>query len=510
MTPRGVNLVTDNVDKHWFIDGRTGVAATYGDLLADLNRTPGSSRPLCQPASTQDALREITASLIFGTELTLFDSDFGERELQALGYNRSQLNQSQTVVAGKPIGWPALQGLAAGGSSARLGLFTSGSTGLPKLVWQTAANLARAVRVSPRHADAVWAFAYNPTHVAGLQVYLQALANGCPVVDVYGLDRAGVLAAMERHGVTHISATPSFYRLLLPTDRAMAGVRSVTLGGESSDAALIGRLRPLFPLARFHNIYASTEAGTLLTAEGDVFSIAEGLVDRVVIKDGTLRVHRSLLGVFVAPGANPPTPHSTSSGLRRDSSGGVATDEEDGARASREATQGSSGPASSGTGEDWYDTGDVVEVVSTDPLRFRIVARERDWVNVGGSKVNPREVEAVLEEFPGVRKVRVSGRANSVMGNILSAEIEWVKPEDGGRRAEAGRQRTTDDGQRTTDDGGQRTDDGGRSAEDGRPTEQDLRAWLAERLQPFKVPRLIRFVDNIAQTRTGKVRRTEG
>lgn len=434
----------------WYIDGRSGATVTYGNLLADLNNSPVSLRPLCQPDSTRDALREIAASVAFGTGLTLFDPDFGARELATLGFKKSQLNRPTAAPNSKHINSAILHKAAAGNSAAQLALFTSGSTGLPRLVRQSMVNLARAVKVSTRHAKAVWAFAYKPTHVAGIQVYLQALANSCPVVDIHGLDRSGALEAIERHDVTHLSATPSFYRLLLTTGRALAAVKSVTLGGESSDAALLDRLRPLFPSARIHNVYASTEAGTLLTSESDIFSIAAGLEKLLVVRDGRIQVHRSLLGEFVEPRAK---------------------DEGKGTHASSRSggtTQGSSGPATSGSGEEWYDTGDVVEIVSTRPLRFRILARDRDWVNVGGSKVNPREVEAVLEEFPGVRRVRVRGRANSVLGHILCAEIECKGP---------------------------------------LPDEPALREFAATRLQPFKIPRLIRFVDSIAQTRTGKISR---
>lgn len=380
----------------------------------------------------------ITQAVGFGRDITLFDADFSPSETEALGYYPAQLNQGTGGATSRAIGLAELQRLAAGGSKARLGLFTSGSTGLPKLVWQSVANLARAVKVSPKHARSVWALAYNPTHVAAIQVYLQALANGCTVVDVYGLDRAAVLTAFKRHGVTHLSATPSFYRLLLPVDRPLVDVRSVTLGGESADAGLLSRLAAFFPNARLHNVYASTEAGTLLVADGDVFGIAAGVENKVIVRDGRLSVHRSLLGEF-AEGA--PT-------------------------------------------GDWYDTGDVVEIVSEQPLRFRIVARERDWVNVGGSKVNPHEVEAVLGEHPGVAQVRVFGRKNSVMGNILCAEVVVRAAQGAKGEALGGKQ-------------------------DGQPlSEPALRAFAAERLQPFKVPRMINFVDSIATTRTGKLSRT--
>jgi acyl-CoA synthetase (AMP-forming)/AMP-acid ligase II len=458
----------------WLVEGGSGKVTTYGELRARLER--GEVRHLCQPATTAEALREIAAALAFGSELTLLDPDAGEQDLAALGLKFSDVNCALRVTPDHAIDLDALRAAAGGASAARLGLFTSGSTGLPKLVRQSVANLARAVKVSPRHAGAVWAFAYNPTHVAGIQVFLQALANGCTLVNVYGLDRAAVLAALERHGVTHLSATPSFYRLLLPSERPLHRVRSVTLGGESADSGLLGRLRGLFPSARFHNIYASTEAGTLLVAEGDVFGIADGLEDRVQIRDGRIYVHASLLGEFVTGERrtengqqrteDPPSP------IRQAQGYGEASRElrtEDGGRkADRSVTTNQEPTTPAAPAADWYDTGDMVEIVTEKPLRFRIVARERDWVNVGGSKVNPREVEAALEEHPGVRQARVTGRANSVMGQILVAEVECAG---------------------------------------SRPTEAALREHLAARLQPFKVPRLIRFVDQIEQTRTGKVSR---
>jgi acyl-coenzyme A synthetase/AMP-(fatty) acid ligase len=409
------------------------VATSYGQLLAVLNRAPVHIKALYKPRDTAGALEEIALAIAHEADLTLLDADFGDGEIAALGFDKSQINQSRPIEGALRVDQELLQKRAGGASRARLGLFTSGSTGLPKLVWQSVANLARAVKVSPRRAEAVWALAYNPTHIAGIQVYLQALANGCTVVDVYGLDRTATLAALERYGVTHLSGTPSFYRLLLPVDRPISTVKSVTLGGESSDSRLLVKVQELFPNARIHNVYASTEAGTLLVAEGDTFAIAPGLENKVVLRDGKLTVHRSLLGDFAG--------------------GAVAGD--------------------------WYDTGDVVEIVSEQPLRFRIVARERDWVNVGGSKVNPHEVESALGEHPAVKQVRVFGRKNSVMGHILCAEVVLRK---------------ADDGQQTT--------------EIGLVTEPALREFAATRLQAFKVPRMIRFVDNLATTRTGKLSRT--
>ena len=437
-------MIEDN-HKPWVIDGRTGAATSYGQLLAVLNRALAHIKPLYQPRNTAGALEEIALAIAHEADLTLLDVDFGDGEIAARGLDKSLINRSRPIEISLQVDQALLQKRAGGASRARLGLFTSGSTGLPKLVWQSVANLSRVVKVSPRRTEAVWALAYNPTHIAGIQVYLQALANGCTVVDMYGLDRAATLAALERYGVTHLSGTPSVYRLLLPVDRPLPALKSVTLGGESSDSRLLAKVQELFPNARIHNVYASTEAGTLLVAEGDIFAIAPGLEDKVVLRDGNIHVHRSMLGEFSGQAF-----------------GEQVTGDE------RQKADG-----------DWYDTGDVVEIVSELPLRFRINARERDWVNVGGSKVNPHEVEAVLGDHAGVAQVRVFGRKNSVMGNILCAEVVLANPEDGGRRTE-----------------------------DGPVTEANLREFASARLQPFKVPRMIRFVDVLATTRTGKLSRT--
>lgn len=460
-------------DRPWLIDARSGTVATYRDLLTELQSRSLSQEGLVQPASTREALLAVTHALVRGAELTLFDSDLGSPEIASLGFTSDQINQAVAKSALGEVTLDNVSSSAAGATRTRIGLFTSGSTGLPKLVRQSVSNLSRAVKVSPIHRQAVWALAYNPTHVAGIQVYLQALANLCPIVDVYGLDRASILAALARHGVTHLSATPSFYRLLLPPEQPLTGVRSITMGGESSDAGLIERMRAMFPQARVHNIYASTEAGTLLVAEGDVFAIAEELEDKVRIFSGHIMVHRSLLGDFSSGGSVPEEVQKAEMGGRR-----TSTDR-------------------SAVAVDWYDTGDVVEVVSESPLRFRIVARERDWVNIGGSKVNPAEVEALLGSHPGVRQARVYGRKNSVMGNVLMAEVVRAKPFEKLSVICGANQK-----ERKSDDRG-----GGRP-ESGEPSEAALRQWLEARLQAYKVPRYVRFVDKLSTTRTGKLLRT--
>lgn len=84
---------------------------------------------------------------------------------------------------------------------------------------------------------------------------------------------------------------------------------------------------------------------------------------------------------------------------------------------------------------------------------------------MGGHKVDPAEVERRLEVHPAVVATRVFGRRNSVSGEILCAEVVSRDPS---------------------------------------LTESDLRLYLGAYLHPAKIPRVMRFVDQIAVTRSGK------
>lgn len=403
-----------------FLVGRDGsIALTY----ADLGRCLAASEhaPVLRPSTTAEALKGIAVTMVRHATLKLVDSDFTAEELANLGVTEAEFARRANLTSAVPGSLAEAHALARTSDGFALSLYTSGSTGLPKLVTHRRETLTRMLREGPRHADDIWALAYNPTHIAGIQVVLQAFFNGNTLVDVFGLDRATAHDRFRRWSITHISATPTFYRLLLPLDMPLPAVRSLTLGGERTDAELIGRLKAAFPSARLHNLYASTEAGTLLLADGEFFGVHPAMEGKVRVEDGQLLVARDLLAIF-------------------------------------------EGCAVEG---DWYPTGDRVEIISDSPLRFRILGRTGDFINVGGAKVDPAEVEDVLRSFPGVIEARVFGRANSVVGTLLCAEY----------------------------------------TSEADLSEPMIRSHLASRLQPHKVPRLIKRAPELAKTRTGKISR---
>ena len=81
-------------------------------------------------------------------------------------------------------------------SRSEITIFTSGTTGQPKKVIHSVMTLTRTVRIAERYKDKIWAFAYNPTHMAGLQVFFQALSNCNTLINVFNASRTDIYNAM--------------------------------------------------------------------------------------------------------------------------------------------------------------------------------------------------------------------------------------------------------------------------------------------------------------------------
>lgn len=391
---------------------------SYDDLLQVLQ-----SNHYCPLLRTPDLFlffANMVTALIADKPLILLDSDFNPAEIPDI--DERSINH---LVEISPKVFNNIQDVIAAiqSSQSKITIFTSGTTGQPKKVVHTIGTLARAVRKGEKYVGQVWAFAYNPTHMAGLQVFFQVLYNQGTLVNMFNYNRTEIYHLLDEWKITHISATPTFYRLLLPVEKEFPIVKRVTLGGEMSNKELYDKICLIFPNAKINNIYASTEAGTLFSSSGEIFQIPKDIVNKVKVVEQELLIHCDLLGF----------------------SESLVLDDE------------------------YYHTGDLIEWVDQESGSFRFKSRKNELINVGGYKVNPLEVEKAILSIDGVSQTHVFGKTNSILGNILCADIQIVPQSN--------------------------------------LSEIEVRKQLASLLQDYKIPRRIRFVEEIALTRTGKIKR---
>ena len=194
------------------------------------------------------------------------------------------------------------------------------------------------------------------------------------IIYLFGVDFKTSDQVFSNYKITNLSCTPTFLSMLLMNlKNEYSSVTKITTGGEKMKNSLIGSFKKTFPFAEYINIYASTEAGSLLYSTTEYFSIPEKYISQLKIEDGTLRVHKSLLNEVEK------------------------------------------------TNNDWYDTNDLVEYV--DDKQFKFVSRSNGYLNTGGFRVSPSQVEEKIMWIEGVKDVHVYGKSNSLLGNIICADI---------------------------------------------------------------------------------------
>ncbi|WP_313892557.1 AMP-binding protein [Psychrobacillus sp.] len=401
------------------------VVYTYEKLLTDLsNREICSSYLYVMNNEPYEVFLTIVHSLLFDYPIELLDGDFSEKEIGELGLHVEDVLMISDVMERIHFNDfdEVVQRIQAT-QKWNVTLYTSGTTGRPKKVSHSFQSITRNVKKYTKLENDVWAFAYNPTHMAGLQVFFQALLNQNTLIYVFDESMKRIPELIEKYGVTNISATSTFYRNVLPylQEDIYSMIKRVTFGGEKFDAVLEGKLKNIFPNAKMTNVYASTEAGSLFAAQGDTFEIREEHLLLVKITtEQELCIHNSLLGY----------------------SDSLATDDM------------------------WFHTGDLVEM--RDETHFTFLSRQSDMINVGGYKVNPLEVEDLLIQVPGVVDILVKSKKNSVTGELLVADV--IKADE----------------------------------VDEKELKKEIKQFAATHLQEWKVPRIIKFVDELPSTRTGK------
>ena len=264
------------------------------------------------------------------------------------------------------------------------GLFTSGTTGTPKLIELTQANFQAAAEANAQRLGGEstqrWLGTLPLFHIGGLAMLYRCAVYGASIALEAHFDAARACEALDE-GVTHASFVPTMLERVLEVrgGKPFSGVKAVLIGGGPMTTATLRRARAAgLPVVQ---TYGLTEACSQVTTE---------LLDDA---DGT--------------SAGPPLP-----GLE------VRIVDPDAAGVGEIEVRGPT--VAKGRGP-WLHTKDLGALDAKG--RLKIFARRMDLILSGGENVYPAEVEAVLKEHPAIRDVAVAPRTDAEWGQVPVAVV---------------------------------------------------------------------------------------
>ena len=331
-------------------------------------------------------------------------------------------------------------------------VWTSGTAGHPRGVRLTGGALAAVIVASRNrlglHPDDRWLASLSPAHVGGLVLVVRAAALGSALVVRRSFEAAELWRLAEAGRVTHASLVPVMLRRLLEHGGgrpAPAGLRCLLVGGGRAPEELVRTAVDLgYPVAL---TYGMTETSSQVTTAPP---------ERVAHKPGA--VGPPLDGVELR----------------------IADDGEIRVRGPTLAAGYVGGEPLNLDGEGWLRTGDLGRLDADGDLR--VTGRRADRIVSGGVTVDAREVEGALRSISTVADAAVVGVSDPEWGERVGALVVLEGPGGAGEEEAADR--------------------GAAAA-----IEERLLAAVRPLLSGPKRPRLLRVVETLPRTRTGKVDR---
>ncbi len=334
--------------------------------------------------------------------------------------------------------------------------YTSGTTGKPKAVMSAHYAIVNNALVCGENMK------YTPEdrlllclplfHVIGCVLSgILSLLFGSTLVIVERFQTEQVLEFLEREKCTAINAVPTMFHFLLNSpdfsSESLTALNKGFIAGSCCSPALMQDIMTKLHIKELSNVYGQTEAIAITqTVPGDS-------LDNLIHTIG-----RPLEGVE-AKIIDPATKKALCSSL----SGELYIKSEylmKGYYKNKAATE------SAVDSEGWLHTGDLAVMDSQGYIR--IMGRIKDIIIRGGENISPVEIENLLKEYDGIQEVAVIGFPDPALGEEICALIV---------------------------------------SNDSTITEDELLDFLRSRLAKFKVPKYIRFVEDLPMTSSGKIQK---
>ncbi len=353
---------------------------------------------------------------------------------------------------------------AAGGEDPMLMYFTSGTTGMPKIVlhnfnhpighivtahyWQGLTDEGLHLTVSETGwAKCGWGKIYGQW-ICGVAIF---------VYDMERFDSHSLAEMIQKYHVTTFCAPPTIYRFLIKEDLSkfdFSSIRKACTAGEPLNPEVYNQFKKATGLEIIEG-FGQTET-TVLCANFEWITPKPGsmgkpspLYDIDIIDEEGRSCATGVEGNIVIRGLDKEVPPGLFRGYYRDEQA---------------------------TSKVWHDgvynTGDVAW--RDEDGYFWFVGRSDDVIKCSGYRIGPFEVESALMEHPSVLECAITSAPDPIRGQVVKATIVLAK---------------------------------GWSPSD--QLVKDLQNHVKKATAPYKYPRIVEFVDELPKTISGKIRRTE-
>ena len=365
----------------------------------------------------------------------------------------SEVIDGEKLAALEPEGDPRPVSVALEPADLAQILFTSGTTGTPKAVAASHANLAGDVATgggpgSLSHSDHLL-HAFPLGTQAGQLAMLGALTTRPTVIAMSAFDAARCCALIACHRVGSLLLAPTMAVALLRNDRLasfdLSSVALVSSTGAPLPPSVASRLGEVFPNAVVLNVYGTTESGPA-TTRMRCDQRRPGSVGRPV---DLAEVRVTGPGGEHLGAGEPGDVWLRAAGI---APRGYLDDPVASARTFQAG---------------WTRTGDIGYLDEEGFLY--LVDRVGDVVNTGGLKVSTVEVEAAIHRHPRVAEAAVVGLPHPTLGELVAAAV----------------------------------------VPRGELDPAELRAFLRGTLREHQVPAVVLVLDALPRVPTGKVRKGE-